>query len=135
MDFLRKMTGTTPSPDAGDKRIREETPTNVETKKPHKVKQQIQLGELLTSLATFSTLGIGMFPTPRDISTTMSHSQGLTEPTPRLTSHSPARNYNSLCRSHSMATRSAAPSRRSLETEAPRISSGRAPLACHLPWH
>ena len=84
MDFLRKMTGTTPSPDAGDKRIREETLSNGEAKKPHKVKQQIQLGESLTALATSSVLGIGSFPTPRHISTTMSHPKGLPEPTPRL---------------------------------------------------
>ena len=73
MNILRKLTGTTPTPDAGDKRIREETLSNGEAKKPHKVKQQIQLGELLTSLATSSTVGIGRFPTPRDISTTLSH--------------------------------------------------------------
>ena len=85
MNILRKLTGTTPTPDAGDKRIREETLSNGEAKKPHKVKQQIQLGALLTSLATTSVLGIGKFPTPRHISTTMSHPEDLSEPTPRLT--------------------------------------------------
>ena len=84
MNILRKLTGTTTTPDAGDKRIREEITPNGDAKKPHKVKQQIQLGESLTALATSSVLGIGKFPTPRHISTTMSHPKGLPEPTPRL---------------------------------------------------
>ena len=91
MNILRKLTGTTPTTDAGDKRIREETLSNGEAKKPHKVQQQLQLGALLTSLATSSVLGIGRFPTPRDISTTMSHSKDLPEPTPRLTNKKSSR--------------------------------------------
>ena len=59
MDFLRKMTGTTPSPDAGDKRIREEPPPNKLTKKPHQPNLKTDLGTILAALPVSTVLGKG----------------------------------------------------------------------------
>ena len=47
MNILRKLTGTTPTPDAGDKRIREEPPQNKLTKKPQQPKLKTDLGTIL----------------------------------------------------------------------------------------
>ena len=85
MNFIRKMTGNTPSPDAGDKRIREETTPNGDSKKPHQVKRHLQLATLLLALAMYLVHRLGKFPTIRTISTSVTYPEGFPVPTPRLT--------------------------------------------------
>jgi len=84
MNILRKLTGTTTTPDAGDKRIREEPPRNKLTKKPHQPKLKTDLGTILAALPVSTFLGKGKFPALKTLSTTVAHSQPIPKPIPRL---------------------------------------------------
>ena len=84
MNILRKLTGTTTTPDAGDKRIREEPPRNKLTKKPHQPKLKTDLGTILPALPVSTFLGKGKFPALKTLSTTVAHSQPIPKPIPRL---------------------------------------------------
>ena len=97
MNYIRSLTGSTPTADAGPKRTREGSPQLAAAKKPHQVRPHLDLDTIHIALAMSTVLGLGRFPTLRTVSTTVTNREGFPKPAPRLTRsapHSPAPDYN-----------------------------------------